>query len=161
MRRRGFVLALLACILAAPALATAGGARPFKGRVTAQWDNIFAALPPSLGGAGLAHFVGGGQVTHMGNTEQSGTLVLVPNGGELIPGFGSVTIVAANGDTVSFDYVGLLNPATGEGIGTFAFTGGTGRFADVSGGGTFYALIDLSVPTGQPMTVVLDGQIGY
>jgi hypothetical protein len=37
-----------------------------------------------------------------------------------------------------------LNAATGEGTGTFTFTGGTGRFADATGGGTFDALIDLA-----------------
>jgi hypothetical protein len=41
------------------------------------------------------------------------------------------------------------------------FTSGTGRFADVSGQGTFDALIDLSFSSGQPMTVALDGRISY
>jgi hypothetical protein len=79
----------------------------------------------------------------------------------MFPGFGSVTIVAANGDSVSFDYVGVLDALTGEGTGSFTFTTGTGRFADVSGQGTFDALIDLSFPTGQPMTVTLEGNISY
>ena len=64
-------------------------------------------------------------------------------------------------DSVSFDYEGLLNAVTGEGSGTFTFTGGTGRFAGATGGGTFDALIDLSFATEQPMTVTLDGTISY
>jgi hypothetical protein len=130
---------------------------PFHGKVTATWDNIFDGLfaPP-------ANFEGGGPVTHMGNTTQFGTLFLGPPDANLMaPGFGSVTIVAANGDSVRFDYQGILNAATGEGTGTFTFTGGTGRFANASGQGTFDALIDLSLPSGQPMTVTLDGTISY
>jgi hypothetical protein len=130
---------------------------PFKGRVSAVWDNIFLGLvaPP-------ATFVGSGLVTHMGLTKQTGDLVLEPT---IVPGVfsgsGAVTITAANGDILTFDYEGLLYAATGEGIGTFTFTGGTGKFANATGDGTFYALIDLSLPVNQPITVILDGTINY
>jgi hypothetical protein len=131
---------------------------PFHGNVEATWDNVFDGFTPDG-----ATFEGGGPVTHMGKTTQTGILFLspVPNADGLYPGYGSVTITAANGDTLSFDYEGLLNPLTGEGKGTFTFTGGTGRFANAAGGGTFDALIDLSLPEDQPMTVVLDGKINY
>jgi hypothetical protein len=132
-------------------------ALPFKGWVKATWDNILLGLlnPP-------ATFVGGGPVTHMGITTQTGDLVLMPTMDPTIfTGFGSVTITAANGSTVSFDYEGMLFVATGEGIGTFTFTGGTGKFANVTGNGTFYALIDLSLPDNQPMTVELNGRITF
>jgi len=153
------LLGLALGLTLAVSLASAGGkeTRPFHGGVTAVWDNIFDGLfaPP-------ANFVGGGPVTHMGDTTQSGTLILgLPDANFLFPGYGSVTIVAANGDSVSFDYQGLLNGVTGEGIGTFTFTGGTGRFAGATGHGTFDALIDLSFPSEQPMMVTLDGEINY
>jgi hypothetical protein len=148
--------------VAIPAPATAENPRPFKARVTAQWDNVFAALPPSLGGAGLANFLGTGQVTHLGKAGQEGSLTLEePVAPGVFPGSGSVTMTAANGDTLTFDFFGCLNAATGEGIGTFKFTGGTGRFANASGCGTFDALIDLSQRMAQDMTVILDGQIRY
>lgn len=132
--------------------------RPFHGRVEATWDNVFDAFTDTP-----ATFTGGGPVTHMGKTTQTGTLTLdpVPNADGLYPGYGSVTITAANGDKLTFDYEGLLNPITGEGTGTFTFTGGTGRFVDATGGGTFDASIDLSLPDDQPMTVILDGKINY
>jgi hypothetical protein len=131
--------------------------RPFRGHVTAVWDNIYLGLvaPP-------ANFQGSGPVTHMGDTYQAGTLFLEPPIAEgVFPGYGTVTITAANGDQLTFDYVGLLHQYTGVGEGTLIFTGGTGRFAHATGSGTFYALIDTSLLTNQPMTVELDGTINY
>jgi hypothetical protein len=162
MIRGLWLLGLALCLvlpasMPAPAHADEDEAVPFHGKVSATWDNIFLALvdPP-------ATFTGGGPVTHMGKTKQNGTLTLgLPNAEGLFPGYGSVTITAANGDQLTFDYTGFLNAETGEGTGTFTFTGGTGRFADATGGGTFDAFIDLSLPTDQPMTVTLDGKISY
>lgn len=161
--RLGFAgLALLALNIGGASPAQAAGPRPFQGRVVAAWDQVFAALPPSFGGIGLAHFEGGGPVTHMGKTAQSGSLSLGdPVGPGVFPGSGTVTITAVNGDSVTFDYVGLLDAGTGLGIGTFAFTGGTGRFAGATGRGTFYAEINLAQPANQAMTVTLDGTITY
>ena len=159
MTRRLCFFGLALCLAWVSGLAPAEEttARPFQGQVTAGWDNIFNGLfnPP-------ANFAGGGPVTHMGDTTQFGILTLgAPDQNFIAPGYGSVTIVAANGDEVRFDYQGFLNALTGEGIGSFTFTGGTGRFAGVTGQGTFDALIDLSLPTAQPMTVTLDGEISY
>jgi len=150
-------LALVACCLAGQVSAKEPKYQPFKSRVEAVWDNIFNGLlaPP-------ANFVGISQTTHMGRTAQQGTLVLgPPNEVFIFPGEGSVTLTAANGETLTFKYVGFLSPLTGEGIGTFKFTSGTGRFANAKGDGTFYALIDTSLPANQPMIVTLDGRISY
>ena len=156
----GLLLATLAISSLAPidaSPAAAEGPRPFHGDVVATWDNIFNGLfaPP-------ATFTGTSLVTHMGRTAQQGTLVLgTPDENFVAPGSGFVTMTAANGDELTFYYEGLLYAQTGEGIGTFTFTSGTGRFASATGGGTFYALIDTSLPENQPMTVVLDGQIDF
>ncbi len=158
MRRSASLIVLCLVFLLMGRLSPASAKEvPFKGRVTATWDNIFDALfdPP-------ATFVGGGPVTHMGKTTQKGWLVLeAPNADGLFPGYGSVTITAANGDQVSFDYVGLLNPVTGEAQGD-VYLHRRQRAASpmpLSKCGTFDALIDLSLPDNQPMTVVLDGTI--
>jgi hypothetical protein len=156
-------LCLLFLLVAWPSPSAAAGSRPFKGRVSATWDNVFNGLPVLYGGAPPANFEGGGQVTHMGKTTQTGTLTLEPIDFFFVEflGSGSVTITAANGDQLTFEYEGLLNAVTGEGSGTFTFIGGTGRFANATGGGEFDALIDVSLPDNQPMTVVLDGRIDY
>ena len=150
-----FALGSLALICASPV--AAGNMRPFHGDVVATWDNIFNGLfaPP-------ATFTGTSLVTHMGLTAQEGTLFLGPPDENFVaPGFGTVTMTAANGDQLTFYYEGSLYALSGEGIGTFTFIGGTGRFANATGSGTFYALIDTSLAENQPMTVVLDGQIDY
>ncbi len=155
--RRLSVLGLaLLLTLATVSPAVAKNDRPFKGQATGTWDNIFNGLfnPP-------ANFAGVGPVTHMGLTTQQGTAILGPPIAEgVFPGFGSVTITAANGDQLTLNYEGLLNAATGEGLGVVTFTGGTGRFANATGGGTYYAIIDLSLPN-QPMTLSVDGRINY
>ena len=149
--------ALIVAVVVATSPADAAKPRPFRGRVTATWDNIFNGLfaPP-------ATFVGGGPVTHMGSTTQEGELFLLPpDENRVALGFGLVTVTAANGDQLTFDYEGELHAVTGEGLGTFTFTGGTGRFAGATGGGTFQALIDTSLPQQQPMKVILKGSISY
>ena len=138
------------------------GAEPFQSRATVTWDNIFAAFPPQFGGAGQANFSGISQTTHLGRATQGGTLALHPTSANdiVIPGDGTETITAANGDQLTFKFTGNLYVLTSEGKGTFTFTSGTGRFAQATGGGTFYALIE-PAPTNQTMTVVLDGTISY
>ena len=115
---------------------------------TAAWDNILAAFDPSVG----AGFVGGGNGTHLGKFQQIGDLVFDGPPDVVIPGHGSVILIAANGDELHFDYVGELNSVTGVGSGTLEFSGGIGRFADASGSGEFYAELDL---TAGPAAVVL------
>lgn len=152
-------LALALCFGLAAGFSSAGQNQslPFHGGATGTWDDIFDALvaPPAI-------FVGTGEVTHMGNTTHTITLTLeAPIAPGLYPGYGTNTLVAANGDSVDIAYVGILDAATGGAGGTFTITGGTGRFSNASGGGTFDALVDLSFPTGQPMTYTFDGNISY
>jgi len=143
--------------------ASAQNPRPFGGRVVALWDNVFNALPigATPTSVGNANFEGTSQMKHMGRSAQAGNLSLGAPTVNGLPGTGTVTITAANGDQVTFKFAGFLNPFTGQGAGPLEITGGTGRFAGASGTGTFYAVIDLSTPVNQRMTVLLDGTITY
>lgn len=149
-------IALLVISMTGMQSASAQISRPFGGRVVAKWDNVFNAL-----GGGQANFTGTSQMLHMGKSAQSGNLRLGDLGPNGFPGTGMVTITAANGDKVTFRFIGLLNPLTGEGAGPLEIIGGTGRFAGATGVGTFYAWIDINSPAPQSMTVVLDGVIRY
>jgi hypothetical protein len=168
LRMVGFAAVLLTGLGLMAAAASAKPAKPvdlpFKGKVTAQWDNVFNALPDeeSEDSSNTAYFTGISQVSHMGRAIQQGSLSLDwPDDEGIYPGAGEVTITAANGDELTFWFEGSLNAATGEGWGDFWFTGGTGRYANATGGGQFQAMIDLSQPENQSMTVILDGRIRY
>jgi len=148
------VLGLLMCGQAAEKTSRAH-VRPFKAVGVAVWDNILAGFTTG------ANFSGTGQGTHLGNFVQSGNLFFTggPDQNGVIPGQGSVTLKAANGDELRFSYAGTLNSANGIGQGNLTFIGGTGRFENASGAGTFYAEIQGVVNA--PMKVWLNGTVSY
>ena len=66
---------------------------------------------------------------------------------------GQSTITAANGDQLVFSYEGTAVPGPADGDvvfgGDFAFVGGTGRFANASGGGTYAGTANTIAQVGQ------------
>lgn len=70
---------------------------------------------------------------------------------------GLMTIHAPDGDELLVSYEGTS--AAGHFEGTAAFTGGTGRFTDASGGGMFAGIADRS--TGTLPLVQIEGAISY
>ena len=154
--RAGAALAIVFGLAAGTARAEE---RPFALKGTATWDYVGNAFT-EVG----ANFDGVAQVTHLGKVGQGGTLYLDLGSATAagIPGGGKVILTAANGDTLTFDYEGLLDPNTGLGTGTLTFTGGTGRFTDATGTGTFAAHLDFSNGfVGAPMAVTIEGTIDY
>lgn len=67
-----------------------------------------------------------GQVTHLGLWTDSGEGVMAPDFQSFVSGHG--TVVAANGDTVNWEFGGPNSTR---------YTSGTGRFQGVAGGATF------------------------
>ena len=152
--------AVAAVLLAAPHLATAGTTTPFTAEITAQASFAETPVPGVLSLTGT----GGGHASHLGRVTLSTTETLdfVTSPGTLVSRDGRMVMVAANGDELHWSYEGTGALPDEEGIseftGTFVITGGTGRFSEATGGGTFQGTG--STATGVA-TVSYSGAIAY
>ena len=128
----------LVLLLAAPT-ATAEAMRPFRADFTGQAVFTPTATPGVLAGATS----GAGRAAHFGRVSLSSTELLdfASAPGSLLLRDGRMVMVAANGDELYWSYEGggPLPRADGTAVfsGTFVITGGTGRFADAAGSGSF------------------------
>src|SRR4051794_28406188 len=114
-------LALAFTSLAAPAATAAD--RPFKGHASGA---IQAFPDPGAGTPGVIRYTG--QATHLGRFTRTEYFALDGLGGIS----GTMVFAAANGDQLSVDFDGQFIPPT-TAVGTYEFTGGTGRFRDAAG----------------------------
>jgi hypothetical protein len=115
---KGKTMAALAiCALALTALGSAKNpvTRPVKGV-----GHMTVVADPTTGEATMTDW---GQGTHFGSYTMNGEGILNPTLQYWVSGGG--TIVAANGDTVDWEYTGPLSTR---------YTGGSGRFQGVTGG---------------------------
>jgi hypothetical protein len=106
---------------------------------------------------------GEGEATHLGKftwvDEEYADFCEIPGGVTVVASF---TMTAADGDLLygEFSTVGYFDEDGNLIIqGTFRFVGGTGRFADATGGGDIDAVAFLS--PGLPFTGSLEGTIDY
>ncbi len=76
-----------------------------------------------------------GEVSHLGRTTGTSTETLFAP--DYVAFTVDITFVAANGDELFAVFDGAFIDDAGDSAGTFTITGGTGRFAGASGGGTF------------------------
>jgi len=113
--------------------------RPFSGHVV----EILTGAPP-VADACLASCqvtaVGAGQATHLGHFTRLSCVVVHADGSAE----GTTEFTAANGDKLCAEVNGgapILLPTGLTVSGTYTFTGGTGRFSDVSGGTYFVGVI--------------------
>jgi len=104
---------------------------------------------------------GSGNATHLGVFTNTGKVIFTPDASNpniLHPSGGGV-FTAANGDKLNFVIItGALDLTTGIGTGDFAFTGGTGRFANATGRTS--GVIQQNVITGA-YELTLVGNIDY
>ena len=118
--------------------------------------NPFECDPPIP--VSVAIFEGGGQATYLGNyTIFTDSQVFVFE--DPLVQITQSVMTAANGDELWWDGDGTATQPTPTTVifsGTFTFTGGTGRFENATGGGTFAGTADLAAATGQ---YVMDGEI--
>ena len=129
LRRAGLLFIVLAA-LALPVQALAGEQVPLKGR-----DSGSFTLTPNVCGPGVFEVVidDAGQATHVGAYAYHANECF---DGTTLEFSGTFTITAANGDTISGTYAGLVVDVVGD-LGFYeqenVITGGTGRFVGASG----------------------------
>jgi hypothetical protein len=119
--------------------------RPFKGYANVV---ITSANGPTLTASAT------GEATHLGAFTRTETLTFDP----AIPGAftGKLVFIADNGDKLCASFTGSFTPL-GTALGTYTFTGGSGRFLYATGGAAFTA-----VPAGPGrFTITFQGTIQY
>jgi hypothetical protein len=126
---------------------------PFRGVYTTVVAEA-GFVPPTTA---LLDLWGEGNATHLGqSTWYSLSSVDIATGEQ----WGSTVEIAANGDEFHYDYLGGsgVDDVTGLSFfwGDWTVTGGTGRFAGATGGGTYEGTADVSLGTGQ---ITLVGEI--
>jgi len=95
-----------------------------------------------------------GQATHLGRFTRTETVVANLATGTFT---GSQVFIAANGDQLNADIAGQFTSPTGDSAeGTYAFTGGTGRFQNATGQAAFQV-----TPDGPGFDVTFKGTIQY
>jgi hypothetical protein len=156
-RTASLVMALTAIVgLALPALGDDW--RPFSGHV----DETLTGAPPvdddCLNSCQVTA-VGVGQATYLGRFTRLSCVVVHEDGSPE----GTTEFTAANGDKFCAEVKGeppILGPTGLTVRGTYTFTGGTGRFSDVSGGAYFVGVIT-SDDSGTHIAVDFGGIIQY
>jgi hypothetical protein len=107
---------------------------------------------------------GSGTASHLGKSTMVGTVQVVGPASSCSDGFAAqlmITLTAANGDQlflVVTDESCQVAPGMFEGTGTYEITGGTGRFADATGSGTFDGRGDFTTGT---FIQTFDGTISF
>lgn len=147
-RLMGVIASVVVLIASTIGVATADADRPFKGTVNGQvtFAMVGTNVCPALGLQTQSN--ASGQFTHLGSMSMYSEHC-TPTGAAISGGV--MTLTAANGDQVYLSYDGLQlalpdfmggTLVVGDVIpveGTFVVTGGTGRFDDAAGGGTWTA----------------------
>lgn len=132
------MLVLATAAFAAPA--SAMGPLPFKGSIQSI-ENIVFEPPATL----HIDAIGLGNATHLGLYAVSYHVEVDNSTGV---GIESLSFVAANGDSISADGLGQGNPSEIPGVNRivekYTITGGTGRFAGVTGSFTVVRLVALA-----------------
>lgn len=140
---RFVAMALVVLGLAGPA--DAGEGVPFQGDMEGMRVSFVPLDPPT----GLATLVFTGNATQLGNYDLVVTAVANP---PAMTAEGTYEFVAANGDTLTADFIGVGVPTETPGVvlqlETAIITGGTGRFAGATGSFEVERLFDRNILMG-------------
>lgn len=141
------------------------------GAPSAAWaDESFRAVYEgtfTISGNGLLEFHGSGSARRLGPSTVDRTTQLVPIPGttcfHVLPVLDSVTLTGRRGDTLALRNQGTDCFDTGNnaivGSGTFLITGGTGRLAGASGGGTYEVTATATGPVSGNFRLVWRGSL--
>ena len=143
---RAACLAIALAAMIGGAIQASPGPRPFRGHAAAVITN---AVPESDG----MHLtvVATGQATHLGNFTRTENLVLL-NGVVT----GTIIFTDVHGDQLEAEVAGAFTSAT-TAVGTYTFTGGTGRFTDATGSAAFVA----ETADGIHFDIAFDGTVSF
>ena len=140
MRLIRVIVALTAAVLlTAPPGATAASSTPFRSDFAAQASFAETSVP----GVFTVTTSGAGHASHLGRVTLSTmeSLDFAASPGSLVIRDGRLVMIAANGDELRWTYEGTGSLPDEDGdstlTGTFVISGGTGRFSDATGSGTF------------------------
>ena len=139
----GFALGVLTLLVFAAPVA-ARDQVPFKGRLELDRGVVTPLTPPIVS----VEIEGGGNAAQLGEFTVSVPHLVNRSTGMLV---GSYEFTAANGDTLTADFVGHAVPSGVPGVlyvvETATITGGTGRFAGATGSFTTERLVDTATGT--------------
>lgn len=149
-----FVLALALILV----LLMAGSASVAAKGATVPFHAALQTFPVQTGfdpvtGISTMDIPGEGQATHLGNSTFESVAYFYLYGPYPYRAVCIGTLIAANGDRLNLDMEGTAVVGAGEGTWETA-DGGTGRFADVTGSGTFWFGFD-----GEEWHMYLDGTL--
>jgi hypothetical protein len=126
---------------------SAGDQVPFKGHA----DAVVTGAEPAADDLHLT-VAATGRATHLGQFTRDESAVVHADGTFA----GTLVFAAANGDHLSADVEGaFISPTTA--VGTYTFTGGTGRFTDASGEADFVGVTS----DGIHIALTFEGTIGF
>ncbi len=133
---------------------------PFKASVVTQ--EVLGYNPDCASFTG-GRTIGNGVASHFGSVNFVATDCVNPGASQFVFSNGALTLTAANGDTLSASYDGVLTPnwqpnSLSALSGLFTVTGGTGRFSRAAGSGYLQGSENLATGQGH---FELTGRISY
>src|SRR6267143_1235689 len=160
MKRLVLIPAVLAVmVLAAFPAVFATHSTPFNGSFSGSFALTSSGTKATITGSGVRE--------HMGETSFAASSTITGPAASCEHGFTATeqeTFTAANGDKVFTSSNDVLCPTSANTFqitGSWTITGGTGRFEDASGTGTFHALGVMTSSTSGTFSLTATGTITY
>ena len=138
-------------------LALAVATPMFAGHAAAQ-TRAFHAHGAAQFAPNQSDFTGSGNATHLGSYTEVGHVTFAPTGTQgVLAVSGWAHYTAANGHVLCAAIAGTVDQGTGAINATATYSGGTGRFANVSGSSTLTG----QMLGGGALTITAHGSISY